>query len=136
MAIIFIKHRAANLELKNQMLDEMNNKPFLFSEDQRIIVESAIVEVCEYRSYNLKAINVRSNHVHAVISAQIKPKLIIDGVKSYATRRLRENFSSIENFKVWARGGSRRYLWKPRHVALAIEYILYGQDNVIPDFDR
>lgn len=128
--------RAANLKLKNQMLSEMNQKPFLFSESQRIIVESAIAEVCEHRGYNLKAVNVRSNHVHVVVSAQIKPELIIDAFKSYATRKLRENFSADCETKIWARGRSRGYLWKPRHVALAIEYVLYGQDNVIPDFDH
>ena len=34
----------------------------------------------------------------------------------------------------WARGRSRRYLWKPQHVARAIFYVLYGQGD-IPDFD-
>jgi len=126
--------RTENLKLKNQMLDEMNQKPFLFSENQRIIVESAIAEVCEHRGYKLKAVNIRSNHVHAVVSAQIKPELMIDAFKSYATRRLRENVSIDCETKIWARGRSRRYLWKPRHAALAIEYVLYGQDYSIPDF--
>ena len=39
------------------------------------------------------------------------------------------------NKKTWERHGSTRYLWKPRHVSLAIEYVLYGQGDVIPDFD-
>jgi len=128
--------RAANAKLKNQMLDEMNQKPFLLSENQRIIVESAIAEVCEHRGYSLKAANVRSNHIHAVVAAQIKPELIADAFKSYATRKLRENFSIDRETKIWARGKSRRYVWKPRHVALAIEYVLHSQDYVIPDFDH
>jgi hypothetical protein len=32
--------------------------------------------------------------------------------------------------KTWSRGGSRRYLWKERHVSLAIEYVLYGQRDI------
>jgi len=127
--------RAANPKLKNEMSDEIKQKPFLLQKNQRIIVEKAIAEVCKYRDYALKAINVRSNHAHVVVSAQVKPELVIDAFKSYATRRLRENFSLERETKVWARGRSRRYLWKPRHVALAIEYVLYGQGDIIPDFE-
>jgi REP element-mobilizing transposase RayT len=125
--------REANSKLKSFMLDELKHKPILFTEIQRENVETAIKEVCEHRNYDLKAINVRSNHLHAVVSAQVKPKLIIDAFKSYATRKLRENQLIDKEIKVWTRGKSRRYLWKPQHVSLAIEYVLYGQGDVIPD---
>ena len=126
--------RAASSKLKNKMLAEIKQKPFLLSENERMVVENAIVEVCKFRSYELKAINVRSNHAHMVVSAKIKPELIIDAFKSYATRKLRESFLLDRETKVWARGRSRRYLWKPRDVALAIEYVLYGQGDIIPEF--
>ena len=125
--------RSANPKLKEFMTQELKHKPFFLDENQRKTVESANIEVCEHRNYKLHAINVRSNHVHAVVSAQIKPKLIIDAFKSYATRHLRKNFLVDMETKVWARGKSHRYLWKPRHVALAIEYVLYGQGDIIPD---
>ena len=127
--------RGVNLKLKDKMLGEMKQKSFLFAENQRVIIEKAIVEVCEFRNYDLKAVNVRGNHVHMVVSAQIKPELLINAFKSYATRKLRENFLIDRETKVWARGGSRRYLWKPRHVAAAIEYVLYGQGDIIADLN-
>lgn len=127
--------RDENKKLKGFMTQELKHKPFLMDENKRKIVESVIREVCEHRKYKMQAINVRSNHVHTVVSAQVKPKLIIEAFKSYATRSLRKNFLVGEDRKVWARGKSRRYLWKPRHVALAIEYVLYGQGDVIPDID-
>ena len=117
------------------MREEMKQKPFIFSDSQRKVVEEAIAEVCQFREYDLKALNVRSNHVHAVVSAQVKPELIIDAFKSYSTRKLRQNFIIDKDAKVWARGRSRRYLWKPRQIALAIEYVLYGQGDIIADLN-
>ncbi len=131
----------ANPNLESRMLQSLKHKPVLFNENQRKIVEKAVTEVCEYRGYVLQAINVRSNHLHCVVSAQIKPKLIADAFKSYATRHLRQNNLIDGEAKVWACGRSRRYLWKPRHVSLAIEYVLYGQGDIIldiidcPEFD-
>ncbi len=127
--------RIVNPKLQNVMRQEMKQKPVSLSAKDREMVEQAIAEVCQHRGYQLQAINVRSNHLHAVVSAQIKPELIIDAFKSYATRRLRENFIIDANAKPWARGKSRRYLWKPRHVALAVEYVLYGQGDVLLEFD-
>lgn len=127
--------RGVNLKLKDKMLAEMPQKPFLLAENQRSTTEKAVIEVCEYRKYDLKAVNVRSNHVHVVVSAQIKPELIINAFKSFATRKLRENFLIDRETKVRARGGSRRYLWKPRHVALAVDYVLYGQGDIIADLN-
>jgi len=125
----------ANSNLEKRMLQTLKHKPFLFNENQRRIIESAVHEVCEYRIYNLQAINVRSNHLHCVVSAEMNPKLIADAFKSYATRHLRQNSLIDKDTKVWARGRSRRYLWKPRQVALAIEYVLYGQGDIIPDIE-
>jgi len=125
--------RTKNIKLQKFMLQELKHKPFLPDENQRKVVKSAIVEVCENRGYKLQAINARINHVHIVVSAQVKPKLIAEAFKSYVTRHLRENFLIGKETKVWARGKSRRYLWKPRHVSLAIEYVLYGQGDIIPD---
>jgi REP element-mobilizing transposase RayT len=97
-------------------------------------VKDAINEVCDYRAYDLKAINVRTNHAHAVVAAQSKPEPIVDAFKSYSTRKLRETGLLAANVRPWARGRSRRYLWKPQHVSRAIDYVLYGQGD-IPDFD-
>lgn len=121
-----------NPNLESRMLQTWKHKPFLFNENQRQGVEKTIKEVCENRGYDLQAINVRSNHLHCVLSAQVKPKLIADAFKSYVTRNLRQKHLIDNETKVWNRGRSRRYLWKPRHVSLAIEYVLFGQGDIIP----
>jgi hypothetical protein len=82
----------------------------------------------------LKAVNVRTNHAHAVNTATQKPERIVDALKANATKLLRESGLITPDTKVWSRGRSRRYLWKPRHVLAAIEYTLHGQgDFQMPD---
>jgi REP element-mobilizing transposase RayT len=109
---------------------DMKNLSVLLDLSQRRAVEEAIREFCLNKSYHLHAINVRTNHVHAVVSAQTKPEPIINFIKSYSTRKLRKLNLISKEISLWSRGGSRRYLWKERHVALAIEYVLYGQGDV------
>ena len=126
--------RAANTALEKIMRQNMKEQAVVLNENQRTIIKSAICEVCDHRGYNLRAINVLTNHFHAVVSAQSKPEPIADAFKSYSTRRLRAVGLIGSDVRPWARGKSRRYLWKPKHLARAIEYVVYGQGD-LPDFD-
>jgi REP element-mobilizing transposase RayT len=116
-----------NVPLYETMADEMNQPPVILDEDQRVAVEEAISEVCENRGYFLRAVNARTNHVHAVVRAQIKPEPIINTFKAYSTRKLRDKKLFARDLKVWSRGKSRRYLWKPHHVLAGVDYVLYSQ---------
>jgi len=109
------------------MAAEMNQPPVILNKSQRSAVESAINEVCENRGYSLRAVNARTNHVHSVVTARVIPESIINAFKAYSTRKLREERLSEPALRVWSRGKSRRYLWKPRHVLGAIDYVLYSQ---------
>lgn len=122
-------------KLKNFMKQEMKQKPVILDKKERVSVLDAVKEVCEFREYELFAINIRTNHLHAVVSANAKPEKIINDFKAYATRRLRESKLIEKDRIVWARGKSRRYLWKPRHVEIAIDYVLFGQGDEIPEFE-
>lgn len=127
---------APNQKLYDAMKAELKHPPVILNEVQRATVEQAIRTLCEQRPYHLQAINVRTNHIHAVVSAQAKPERIADAFKSFATKLLREKQLVEPALQIWSRGRSRRYLWKPRHVELAIEYVLYGQGDTpfeIPD---
>lgn len=126
--------RPRNRNLAEAMRKNLKTAPVRFNRAQRTVIESAITEVCEHRGYLLKAVNARSNHFHAVVSAEIKPERIRNAFKSYATRKLREEGLLSAEIKPWVRRGSRRYLWKPKYVALAIEYTLYGQGDIVPAF--
>lgn len=122
---------AANSKLQNKMLAGTNEPPFLFDKTQRASSESTIKEVCHSRNYFLHAVNVRTNHIHIVVSAQTAPEKIINAFKTYITRNLRQQNLIGTDLRVWSRGGSRRYLWKKRHIDLATDYVLYCQDEVV-----
>lgn len=119
-----------NTPLMETLQSEMKSRPFLLDSEQRKVVDAAIREVCEFRKHRLHAVNVRTNHCHSVIGAQCSPERLADTLKAYATRRLREHRLIGGDIRVWARGRSRRYLWKPRHVAAAVDYVLYGQGDL------
>ena len=117
------------------MSEKQNGASIILNESQRSIVSATIDEVCIYRDYFLQAQNVRTNHAHCVVSASVKPEKIANDFKAYATRRLREANVFRSQDRVWSRGSSARYLWKPRHVGAAVEYVLYSQGDIPFEMD-
>ena len=126
---------APSEKLKDFMRQEMKQTAFILDKHRRICVLDAVREVCDYRGYELLAVNIRSNHLHAVISAMVKPEKIANDFKTYATRKLRSEDLAGSEQSVWARGKSCRYLWKPNQVERAMDYVLFGQGEEIPEFD-
>ena len=119
-----------NVPLEESMRDQMYQPPVILNVEQRKAVHEAIVDLCQQRTYVLHALNVRTNHAHSVIRVQAKPERVADSLKAYSTKRLRELGLIRPDQRVWARGRSRRYLWKPREVDAAINYVLYCQGEV------
>jgi len=126
--------RLANKNLEGEMRKNMKSPPIILNAEQRVAVAEAIKEVCLYRCYTLLALNVRTNHFHAVVSAQAKPEHVANAFKSYVTRKLRGCNLLPDEVSPWSRGRSRRYLWKEHHVDAAIDYVLYCQGEV--DFEN
>lgn len=120
-----------NVPLEEKMRSEMKREPVTLNISQREIVDRAIREVCSHRDYLLRALNVRTNHAHVVVSKAVRPERIVSDFKAYATRRLREELEFADGLKIWSRGASTRYLWKPRHVLAAVDYVLYSQGDVV-----
>ena len=114
----------------------LKQAPVALDETRRIAVDQAMREVCKHRNWGLRAINVRTNHIHAVVSAPCKPEKVLNDFKAYATRGMRKAGVWQSDLTPWAEKGSRRYLWTPRQVERACDYVLNHQgDNLIPDFD-
>ena len=76
--------------LERQMTENRRCEIFILNGKQRSVVEKAIREMCKKRGYELIAINVRTNHVHVVVTAYVKPEKILNAMKANATRELRE----------------------------------------------
>jgi len=74
-------------------------------------------------------------HVHTVVTANRKPQLVLNAFKANATQQLREDGLWPHPFSPWADKGSKRRLWNVQSVANAIDYVLNGQSDDLPNFD-
>ena len=61
--------------------------------------------------------------------------MVLNAFKANATRKLREDDLWPHPFSPWADKGSKRKLWNERSVARAIDYVLNGQGDDLPNFD-
>jgi REP element-mobilizing transposase RayT len=114
----------------------LKREPLILNATKRRTVEAAIRETCDVRKWCLSAINVRTNHVHTVVTAANKePSLVLNAFKANATRKLREAGLWPHNYSPWADKGSKRRLWNERSVARAVDYVVNGQGSRLPDFD-
>ena len=109
--------------------------PLILGVSERRSVEKAIRETCSIRNWHLHALNVRTNHVHTVVTANRKPELVLNAFKANATRELREAQLWRQQFSPWADNGSKVRLWNERSLANAIDYVLNGQGNDLSNFD-
>ena len=115
---------------------QLKTEPVILDANRRRSVEDAIRDVCKFRGWSLHAVNVRTNHVHAVVTiGPAKPERALNDFKSYSTRRMRQNGCWHSEYSPWVDKGSKRHLWNERSVALAVDYVVNGQGDELPDFD-
>ena len=107
------KHAAARRSLKHP--------PVVFDPDERLFVDHTIRDHAHHREWVLRALNVRTNHVHVVIASDAPPEAVMGQFKAWASRRLRERWR--ESRPVWSRHGSTRYLNTRASFMRAIEYV-------------
>jgi REP element-mobilizing transposase RayT len=101
---------------------------------QRHVIKDAVIETCKRKRWGLLAVNVRTNHVHAVVSANDGAARVLNALKANATRRLREDGLWTQAASPWADKGSKRNLWNEESVAKAVDYVLNRQGEDLPDF--
>ncbi|MEO6391873.1 MAG: transposase [Pyrinomonadaceae bacterium] len=125
-----------NDALRNHHEGLMKGDPVKLDAKRRNAVSSAIRDTCAKRGWELLAYNVRTNHVHTVVcGGSKKSSLVLNAFKANATRQLREEALWTETYSPWADKGSRRRLWNEQSVARAIDYVVNGQSNDLPNFD-
>ena len=112
----------------------MDQPPYCLDRSRQEAVLSSLQEVCSHRGWSLLAARVRTNHVHVVVEAEVRPEKVMNDLKSYASRRLNRMGLDESNRKRWARHGSTRWLWKREHVAAAIGYVLDQQGDPMTVF--
>ena len=110
-----------------QATSTMAQPPYVMDAPQREIVKDAIVSLANEKQWPLLAAHVRSNHVHAVISADRDPARLMSDLKSRASRDLTRAGFDDANRRRWTRHGSTLHLFTPQQVQLKIHYTLHQQ---------
>ena len=94
---------------------------------ERTLILRTLQEVCRHRGWVLRAANIRVNHVHAVLQADLSPERVMNDLKAWATRRVVEAGRRPRGTRLWVRHGSTRQLWKPEAVNAACAYAVERQ---------
>lgn len=110
--------------LRRACEQRLAHAPTTFDDAQRIVIHCAIDETCRAKQWAAYAVNVRTNHVHVVLSGPCPPEQMMRTLKAWSSRRLREAGLMAIDHKVWSRHGSTRYLWRQSAVAAACAYTL------------
>src|SRR5258708_31882079 len=112
----------------------MDKPPYVMDRSRRAAVLAAILERCSDCHWALLAAHVRTNHVHVVVDADVRPERIMNDLKSYASRYLNQSGLDDPTRKRWARHGSTRWLWERESVSAAIRYVVDHQRDAMAVF--
>jgi REP element-mobilizing transposase RayT len=108
----------------------------LLNPEQRDLVAKTLHEHCRIRGWTLHAVNVRTNHVHVVVTCDCAGQKARDEFKSWASRRLSDLAGltapvarKAGRRRWWTEGGGARSIDDERYLANAIEYVIEGQGS-------
>ena len=113
----------------------MTQPPVRLNAKRRAAAERGVREACEKRGWHLWAVNARTNHVHAVVTANCNSKTVRSTLKAYATKAMRESGCWLSDKSPWSHRGGRTHLWTEKELSAAIDYVLYGQGKPLPGHD-
>ncbi len=103
--------------------DRLKHPPTILTPQATKIVEQTIREVCTHRLWHLFDVAARTTHFHAIITAPVTAERVMNDLKAYATRRLREAALIPKDHQVWAQHGSTPHLYTNTELAAAIDYV-------------
>ena len=115
--------------------NSMKETAFVLGQDDRDEIENTIIRHCQIRQWKLHAVNVRSNHVHVVVTApNYSPETVRDQFKGWGTRRLKSKYVDRERF--WTQRGSCRWLNQESELESTVMYVTDAQDRKALDYEQ
>ena len=105
----------------------MNGPSVVLGARERSNVDSSIRQLAGRKNWNLHALNVRTNHLHAVVSSERPPETVMQGMKAWATRGLIAADLRTSDERLWTRHGSTRWLKDDAALQAAIDYVVNRQ---------
>lgn len=118
---------ASDASVERSARDRLRQPPYLLDEARRAVVLRTLLEVASNRGWHIWAAHVRSNHVHAVVTADATPERVMSDFKAYASRCIRKAFREDGDRDRWTQHGSTRWLNRPDELEACISYTLDQQ---------
>lgn len=110
--------------------DRLAEPPVLLSAEQQAIVRKTFRKHCSIRGWRIHALNVRSNHVHLVVTADCSWEVVRDQIKAWCLRRLSDAAGLTEPVakkagrRHWfTEGGDAEYIDSQEYLVNAIFYV-------------
>jgi REP element-mobilizing transposase RayT len=104
------------------------------SPEQRALAEQTIRDHCRVRGWLLHAVRARSNHIHAVVTADRDPRQVMDQLKAWCSRNLSDAAGLVRPVakkagrRHWfTEGGNKELIDSEEYLHNAIRYVLEGQ---------
>ena len=104
----------------------LTDEPVCLTDEQRQLVEATVQAHCGLRGWTLHAVNVRTNHVHVVVTADLPPDHVLIQFKAWCSRRLSDCVEAAPR-AWWTKGGSTKWINDEAYLQNAIAYVLHGQ---------
>ena len=102
----------------------LQGPPVMLDERMRRAVSVAIQDRCDALGWAVRAIEVRSNHVHVVVrAADVSPGKVMGLLRGSATRALNSVNAAAQRDRWWTRRGSKRVLNSEVSLEAAIRYV-------------
>ena len=114
-----------NQKLHNYKSSIMKYPEVNFDKSQRRTVLETISKHCRIKNWRLFALHVRSNHVHMLVKSEVHPDKILNEIKAWSTRKLRQAGYDFE--KVWTKSGSTQYVFTFEKLKEKVKYVILEQ---------
>jgi hypothetical protein len=116
-----------NPALESHCRQKLKTEAVILRPHDRLTIEDACREHSKVRGWHLFAVNARTQHVHLVVAAYVKPQVARDQFKANCTRRLRIQPNPLILDRTWAKGGDCEVLYDDDELTRAIDYVLNAQ---------
>jgi REP element-mobilizing transposase RayT len=117
-------------ERERQARERMVEEPVILTAEQRAIVERTIRDHCRIREWSLHALNVRTNHVHVVVTAARDPQDVMEQFKAWCSRKLSDHAGLTKPVakkagrRHWfTEGGDKERIEDERYLENSIRYV-------------
>jgi REP element-mobilizing transposase RayT len=124
-------------ELRDEVFRTLAHEPVILTTKQRELVAQAIRRTCGIRKWRLHAVNVRTNHVHVVVTADAPPEDVMRVLKQWASKALsdQEGLTVSSDPRTakkgrkrwWTEHGSTKWINDTEYFNNAVTYVLERQ---------